>query len=108
MSVGDTVTVLQADPFTFTASCTGDPNGTVSLTENVSSTENGWTDLFLQQHQAGDQVQYFQLSNSQPRFQLFVPAFAVAPDGTTVSTGNTELGVHAFGSDCVIYQYVIT
>ena len=107
MSIGDTVTVLQEDPFTLTATCTGDSNGKATVTENVTSSEDGWTDLFLKQHSAGEAVQYFQLTGSTPQFNLFVPAIAVAPSGATIATGLTELGVHAFGSDCVIYQYAI-
>jgi hypothetical protein len=105
MSVGDTVTVLEKDPFTFTASCTGDPNGSATVIESVSSSED-WTDSALKPHSAGEQIPYFTSSNANS-LAFFVPAVAVAASGAAVVTGVTEMGVHAFGADCVIYQYLV-
>jgi hypothetical protein len=107
MSVGDSVVVFEEAPLTFTATCTGDPGGTVTITEYATSTQS-WTDPLLQTHDAGEQVSLLAKSGDKPEFNLFVPAFAVAADGTTVATSETELGVHAFGSDCAIFQYAVT
>jgi hypothetical protein len=107
LDVGETATVLEREPFKFTATCTGSSDGVAKITEYVTSSEDGWTDLFLETHDAGEQVKYFETSSADPQFILVVPAVAVAADGRTVATGTTELGVHAFGGDCVIYQYLI-
>jgi hypothetical protein len=113
MSVGDTVTVLQKDPFTFTAACTGDPNGTITLDVYVTSTVDGWLDTWtgdgvLPSHDAGEQVSLGGvMSSDKPMLAYRLPAMPVAPDGSGVATGVTFTAIHTPFSDCAIYSYAI-
>jgi hypothetical protein len=108
MAVGDSVTLFQAGPFTFTGKCTDKGGGDVKVAIEVTSSEDGWIGGGpypdnVTPRAAGTKVELVSADSTGPVMptQLGGQAFA-APSGFSVVMGNETVGVHVLNRDCVI------
>jgi hypothetical protein len=109
LSVGETKTLIQRDPFTISASCADEGGGVYRVTVSATSSEENWIGGgSLNPRPAGDTASIGSWSNDQPTTQLIGSSELIAPSGASLSLSNSTLGVKVPGNgDCLVSMYAI-
>lgn len=111
LSTGETQTLFEAGPFTFTATCTDEGGGDFKVAIKVTSSVDNWVGgegVPPPVHNAGDVAVIDEAEGTGPGLsESLVREIVAAQSGEAVTLGIPSLGTHILGADCVADLYAV-